>query len=66
MKAKRWRNAMLTTILAGGTLLAGPCGITTLQFQDFLTQTLIRTGVTAVASLVESATIAQSQDVGGG
>lgn len=66
MKAKRWRNVTLTTILAGGSLLAGPCGITTLQFQDFVTQTLIRTGVTTVANLVESATIAESQQVGGG
>jgi hypothetical protein len=58
---------LIGALLAGGCLLSGPCGITTLQLQDFATSTLIRTGVTALASIVEAAAIeaAQAQAEGG-
>ena len=54
MKRKR-----ILTLLSCGCLFAGPCGITTLQFQDFVTSTLIRTGVTTLASVFEAATLQQ-------
>ncbi len=47
-------------LLAGGLLFGGPCGVTTLQFQDFTTSTLIRVGVQTVASLYEAAVLAQA------
>lgn len=57
---------MIGTILAGGLLFGGTCGITTLQLQDFITSTLIRTAVTTSAAVIESAIIAAGQqtDVG--
>ncbi|MHC5111668.1 MAG: hypothetical protein ACYTHJ_17525 [Planctomycetota bacterium] len=61
MKSRRPRRLGMTLLFSGGCLLAGPCGITSLQFQDFVTSTLIRTGVTTLASLVEAATI-QNQE----
>lgn len=65
MKRTRWQRSLLGVILVGGCLFAGPCGITTLQFQDFVTSTLIRTGVVTIASLVEAATIEAAQNTGG-
>lgn len=64
MPRRTLQRYMLAAFLAGGTMF-GPCGITTLQFQDFVSTTLIRTGVTTLASLFEAATIdaAQEQDV---
>ena len=59
MGIKTSKRAMLGVVLACGTLFAGPCGITTLQFQDFLTSAAIRTAVTTVASIVESTVIQQ-------
>ena len=50
---------VMGAVLACGCLFAGPCGVTTLQFQDFLTSTLIRTGVTTLASVFEAAVIEQ-------
>lgn len=60
MNKTRWRRLMLGAAVMGGSLLAGPCGITTLQFKDFLTSTVIRTSVTTVASLVGAATVEQA------
>jgi hypothetical protein len=57
MVQNRWRRWVVGAVLACGCLFAGPCGITTLQFQDFLTSALIRTGVTTLASVFEAATI---------
>ena len=58
MFAKRvWRRILVGTVLAGGTLLGGPCGITTLQARDFLRSAAIRTSVTTLASVLEAATI---------
>ena len=65
MKKTRWRRSLIGVLLAGGSLLGGPCGITTLQLQDFLTSTIIRTGVTTFAAVVEAATIEAAQDQGG-
>ena len=62
MKWTKWRRGLLAAMLAGGCLLSGPCGITTLQLQDFATTTLIRTTVSTLASVVESAIIATAQD----
>ncbi len=57
MIRRNWRRPLICTVLAGGALLAGPCGVTTLQWKDFLTSTLIRTGVSTVSSVLEAATI---------
>lgn len=57
MGIKPSKRAMLGVILACGTLFAGPCGISTLQLQDFVTSAAIRTAVTTVASIVEAAVI---------
>lgn len=57
MKKKTWRRSILGVALAGGCLFGGPCGITTLQFQDFLTTTVIRNSVTTLASIIEAATV---------
>ena len=62
MKWTRWRRGLLAAMLAGGCLVSGSCGITTLQLQDFATTTLIRTTVSTLASVVESAIIAAAQD----
>jgi len=48
----------LGLILAGGLLFGGPCGITSLQLQDFITSAFIRTTVTTAAAVIESAIIA--------
>ena len=60
MAQRRIRRRVLGLLLAGGCLLSGPCGITTLQFKDFVTSTLIRTSVTTLASVVEAATVEQA------
>ena len=57
-----WRRSIVGVALAGGCLFAGPCGITTLQLKDFITSTIIRTGVTTVASVVEVAVIEAAQN----
>ncbi len=57
MKMGTWRRRLLGAVLAGGCLFAGPCGITTLQMQDFLTSALIRTGVSTVATALEAAIV---------
>ncbi len=59
MKHIGWRRRSFVALLAGGCLLAGPCGISSLQLRDFLTSLAIRTGVTTAASMVE-ASIAQN------
>ena len=61
MKIKRrWRGSLLMVLASGASLFAGPCGITTLQLQDFVTSTLIRTGVTTLASVIEAATVEEA------
>lgn len=67
MTKARWRRSALCLAMTGGFLLAGPCGITTVQFQDFVTSTLIRTTVTTFATIVEAAVVqsATPQDGGG-
>ncbi len=67
-RTRIWRRSVIVLALAGGCLFAGPCGITTLQLKDFLTSTVIRTGVTTVASVVEAAVIeaAQNPETGDG
>lgn len=62
MNRTTWRRSLVGVLLAGGCLFAGPCGITTLQLQDFVTSTLIRTGVTTLASVFEAATIEAAQE----
>ena len=67
MKKKiRWRRRVLGVALAGGCLFSGSCGITTLQWQDFVTSTVIQTGVTTFASVVEAAIIQAAQNQDGG
>ena len=61
MTKAKWRRSFLGIMLAGGCLFAGPCGITSLQMQDFVTSTIIRTTVTTLAAVVESAIIAGGQ-----
>ena len=61
MTRAKWRRSFLGIMLAGGCLFAGPCGITSLQMQDFVTSTVIRTTVTTLAAVVESAIIAGEQ-----
>ena len=60
MNKTRWRCLLVGVMAVGGSLFAGPCGITTLQFKDMVTSTVIRTGVTTVASLVEAAAVEQA------
>ena len=57
MRKRTLVRPSVCAVLAGGCLFAGPCGITSLQLKDFLTSTLIRSGVTAATSLVEAAII---------
>ncbi|UCC28851.1 MAG: hypothetical protein JSU86_11690 [Phycisphaerales bacterium] len=57
MRMRTWRRSLVGVALAGGCLFAGPCGITSLQFRDFLTSALIRTGVSTLATVVEAAWI---------
>ena len=64
MKTLRWRRCVWGVALAAGCLFSGPCGITTLQFRDFVSSTVIRTGVTTLASVVEAALVQGAQ--GGG
>ena len=66
MSKRQTKKRLIGTILTGGLLFAGPCGITTLQMQDFISSTLIRTAVTTSAAIIESAIIAgeQQADVG--
>jgi len=67
MTKARWRRSALGLAMTGGFLFAGPCGITSVQFQDFVTSTLIRTTVTTFTSIVEAAVVqsATSKDGGG-
>lgn len=62
MKMGTWRRRLLGAILAGGCLFAGPCGITTLQMQDFLSSALIRTGVSTLATALEAAIVDMAQE----
>lgn len=57
MRRTKWRRWALLSTLASGCLFAGPCGITTLQLQDFLTSTAIRTGVSTLATVIDAAII---------
>ena len=61
MRKTALRRCVLAAALAGGTLLAGPCGVTSLQLQDFITSTLIRTSVSTVSTILENA-ILQAAD----
>ncbi len=64
MKNRRWRRAAMGVLFASGMLYGGPCGVTTLQWQDFVSTTLIRTGITTAVSILEVAII-QGQQGGG-
>ena len=65
MRTRTLRRSLLGCALVGGCLFSGPCGITGLQLQDFLTSTLIRTSVTTVLSAVEAAIIDAAQESDG-
>ncbi|MHC4062961.1 MAG: hypothetical protein ACYSUQ_01355 [Planctomycetota bacterium] len=58
------RPRLVGALLAGGCLLSGPCGVTTLQFKDFVTSTLIRTSVTTLTSVLEAATVDAATESG--
>lgn len=64
MKNRRGRRVAMGVLLASGMLYGGPCGVTTLQWQDFVSTTLIRTGITTAVSILEVAII-QGQQGGG-
>ncbi len=53
----RSRKLLALLLLGGGAVFAGPCGITTLQLQDFLRSSVIRTAVTTFAAVLEAATV---------
>jgi hypothetical protein len=52
---------LVAVLVAGACLLSGPCGITTLQAQDFLTSSLIRTGVSTIFTVLEAAIVGAAQ-----
>lgn len=60
MNSARWRRRALGLLVMGGSLFAGPCGITTLQLQDFLSSTLIRTSVSTIAQVVEAVVVSSA------
>ena len=62
---KKRRRSLLGLVLAGGCLFGGPCGITTLQARDFLTSSLVRTGVTTLFAVLEAATLDAAGAQGG-
>jgi hypothetical protein len=66
MKKGTWRRRVVAAALAGGCLYAGPCGITSLQLQDFLTSALIRTGVSTLATVAEAFIVDTAQESDGG
>ncbi len=53
-----WRRSWLAMAMAGACLLSGPCGITGLQLRDFVSTSLVRTGVTTLFSVLEASTLA--------
>jgi hypothetical protein len=53
----RHRRLVRWVALSCGCLLAGPCGITSLQLQDFVVSTTIRTLVSTVTAAVEAALV---------
>ncbi|MBI4718513.1 MAG: hypothetical protein HY763_11955 [Planctomycetes bacterium] len=57
MTGKRCRRWAVGLVLCGGTLFAGPCGITTLQFKDFVFSALIRATVNTGAQIVQATVI---------
>lgn len=57
MVFRSWCRRGAVLMLAGGALFAGSCGITTLQLQDFVTSTAIRTLVSTTAQIVEAIVI---------
>ncbi len=59
-----WRRGAAMYVLAGGFMFAGPCGVTSLQFRDFATSTLIQTGVSSLATIIEAAVISDGQSSG--
>lgn len=60
MKSRKHPLRVAAVVTGFGLLFAGPCGITPLQFNDFLTSTAIRLAVSAAASLVEVSLIEQT------
>ena len=64
MVQRRSRRLVVGALLAGGCLFSGPCGITTLQLKDFAKSTVIRTGVTTLASVLEAATVDAATEAG--
>ena len=57
VRNRRRKPVILAVLALGGCLFSGPCGLTTLQMQDFLTSTVIRTSVTTLASIFEAAAV---------
>lgn len=56
------RRGMMLSVLAGICLSAGPCGITTLQFREFVQSTVIRTATNTFFSILEAATLEQANN----
>jgi len=57
MRSLRSARAVCWVALAFGCLFSGPCGITSLQLQDFLVSSTIRTAVTTLAGVVQAALV---------
>ncbi len=62
MKRRLRLGRIGAALLASGLVFSGPCGITNLQFQEFLTSSLIRTATSTVSSVIEAAIIQSAQD----
>lgn len=54
------RRHLGVLLFASGAMFAGPCGITTLQLQDFISSTAIRTLVSTTAQIVEAIIISDA------
>jgi len=55
MRRARSARAVCCLALTFGCLFSGPCGITSLQTQDFLISSTIRTAVTTLATVLQAA-----------
>ena len=64
MRNTTWRRLSLGAVLAGGAMLAGPCGITGLQFREFAVSSVIRSVVITTSAAIESAILSSATQPG--
>jgi len=62
MKRKIRLHRVCKALVLSGVVFSGPCGITSLQFRDFLTSTLIRTTTSSLSAIVEAAVVQSAQN----